>query len=226
MRTNLFSALAGFFLAACTVQPPVPLPDRHATYPELFEENPTTIVVLPPANFTNYPEATHAFYTTLFAPLINAGYYVIPPLATMQILRQEQLDTVDLSERSAEMRELFGADLVVHTYIQQWGKSFGLDTGEIVVEAEYFIVSAETGSTLFYRKTMGYCQVTAEVEGSWVLTLAASTLRTAAISPERIAALCSESTFFDLPLGPYSPQYRTDQNMKAGPAEMLLRWGE
>lgn len=226
MRTSLLPVLTGLSLVACTVQPPVQLPDRFATYPELFEESPKTILVLPPVNYTNDPEATHVFYATLFAPLANAGYYVIPPLATMHILRQEHLDTLDLSERATKLGELFGADLVVHTYIQQWEKSFGLDTGEIVVAAEYFIVSAKSGSTLFYRKTWGHCQVSTEVEGSWVLTVAASTLRTAAISPERIAALCSESTFFDLPLGPYSPQYRNDQNLKAGPVEMVLRWGE
>lgn len=226
MKTSLPAVLSAIMLTACTMAPIYKPPERMDAYKQLYEENPTTILVLPPVNLTDDQSATHEFYTTLFSPLINAGYYVIPPLATLQILQQEELHNADLSESATLLGEIFGADLILYTSIHQWEKWFEPDTGEITVEAEYTIFSGKTGRMLFFRHTRGNCFITANIEGSWLLAFAASTIRTASISIDKIAGLCSESTFFDLPLGPYSPKHKNDQHLVSGPEYMFLKWGE
>jgi hypothetical protein len=226
MKTRLPAVLSAIMFAACTMAPMVEPFNRMDAYKHLYDENPITILVLPPVNLTDDQSATQEFYTTLFSPLINAGYYVIPPLATLQILQQEDLYNADLSESATLLGEIFGADLILYTSIHQWEKWFELDSGSITVEADYTILSGKTGRMLFFRHTRGNCFVTTNVEGSWFLTFATSTVRTASVSIEKIAGLCSENTFFDLPLGPYSPKHKNDQHLASGPEYMFLKWGE
>lgn len=226
MKTKILAVLSVFLFTACKMAPVVTLPDRYDAYSQLYKENPVTILVLPPVNLTDDASVAHPFYLTLFSPLINAGYYVIPPLATLHILKQENLCAEELSESAALLGEIFGADLVLYTRILKWEKWFQSDSGEILVEADYNIISGKTSDVLFSRRTQGVCILNANVEGSRVLAFATSTIRTASVSIEKIAGLCSESTFFDLPLGPYSPQYRKDQHLASGPGFMLLSWGE
>ena len=45
-------------------------------YPGMYEEQPVSIVIMPPINQTNHAEAKDYFYTTLYTPLCEKGYYV------------------------------------------------------------------------------------------------------------------------------------------------------
>ena len=62
---------------------------RVAQYPKMYEEKPLTIAVMPPINQTQHVEAKDFFYTTLYAPLCEKGYYVYSPMMTMEMFQSE-----------------------------------------------------------------------------------------------------------------------------------------
>ena len=63
-------------MSSCAVQQVT----RSAQYPKMYEERPLAIAVMPPINQTNHVEAKDYFYTTLYAPLCEKGYYVYSPM--------------------------------------------------------------------------------------------------------------------------------------------------
>ena len=58
-------------------------------YPLMYEEQPVSIVIMPPINQTTHAEAKDYFYTTLYTPLCEKGYYVCSPYLTMDLFQQE-----------------------------------------------------------------------------------------------------------------------------------------
>ena len=51
-------------------------------YPAMYEEKPVTIAIMPPINQTTHAEAKDYFYTTMYLPLCEKGYYVFSPYLT------------------------------------------------------------------------------------------------------------------------------------------------
>ena len=58
-------------------------------YPGMYEEKPLTIAFMPPINQTTHAEAKDYFYTTMYMPLCEKGYYVYSPYLTMEMFQQE-----------------------------------------------------------------------------------------------------------------------------------------
>lgn len=58
-------------------------------YPGMYEEKPLTIAIMPPINQTTHVEAKDYFYTTMYMPLCEKGYYVFSPYLTMEMFQQE-----------------------------------------------------------------------------------------------------------------------------------------
>lgn len=56
---------------------------RTQQYQKMYEEKPAVLLVMPPINNTNNVDAKELLYTSISRPLIEAGYYVIPPLLAM-----------------------------------------------------------------------------------------------------------------------------------------------
>lgn len=54
-------------------------------YPAMYEEKPLTIAIMPPINQTTHAEAKDYFYTTMYLPLCEKGYYVFSPYLTMEM---------------------------------------------------------------------------------------------------------------------------------------------
>ena len=62
---------------------------RGTAYPKMYEEKPTSILIMPPINNTNAVEAKDYFYTSLAQPLSEKGYYVLSPFLAMNVLQEE-----------------------------------------------------------------------------------------------------------------------------------------
>ena len=80
-------------LTACVTTSPPTLADQ---YPAMYEEQPLSIVIMPPINNTNHAEAKDYFYTSLYHPLCEKGYYVFPPEMTMEMLQHESAYDAEL----------------------------------------------------------------------------------------------------------------------------------
>lgn len=193
---------------------------RLSQYPKMYEEKPLSIAVMPPINQTNFVEAKDFFYTTLYAPLCEKGYYVYSPMMTMEMFQSEsaydaeQFIEADLSQ----FRNVLGADAAMFTIIKSWKRNnVG---GKLTVGVEYILRSTKTGETLYKRE--GLISVDTSVntggKGLWgaLADLAATALKTSATDKVVAGRRCTVYVLSDMPEGKYGTQYDKDQKLPAG----------
>lgn len=190
---------------------------RASQYPEMYEQKPLTLLVMPPINNTSAVEAKDYMYTSISRPLAEAGYYVISPLLSMDILKAESAYDSELFVEGplTTFREFFGADAVVFCEINTWTKrGFGVDT-----DIHYFIRSAYTGEIIFERSCDLYldCSISTGSNSTIgaLVSLAASALSTALTEHIEAARKANYFIFKDIPRGKYSPDYMMDQTFNA-----------
>ena len=193
---------------------------RLDQYPKMYEEKPLTIAVMPPINQTNFVEAKDYFYTTLYAPLCEKGYYVYSPMMTMEMFQAEsaydaeQFIEADLSQ----FRNLLGADAAMFTIIKSWKRSkIG---GTLTAGIEYILRSTKTGETLYKRE--GLISVDTSVHSGTgglfgaLVDMAATAISTAATDKVVAGRRCTVFVLSDMPEGKYGTKYEQDQKLPAG----------
>jgi len=197
--------------SSCTTTSKIP---KSTAYKGIYGEKPLSVLLMPPINRSTNVEAKEYFHSTLNIPIANAGYYVIPPFLSMEILKRESAYDAELFLNSplTKFQEIFGADMAVFTIIHKWDKS-GL-AAKVYVEVEYIIKSTKTNELIYTRKgNVTYdASVSTGAGGAWgaIADLAASAINTAATKYVDVARACNAYTFKDLPAGKYSPNYGTD----------------
>ena len=178
---------------------------------------PVTILVMPPINNTTNVEAKDLLYTSISRPLAEAGYYVISPLLSMDILRAESAYDAELfiDQPLTMFRNFFGADAVVFSQIDTWTKKgFGIET-----KLRYIIKSTSTNEILFDRSCDLYLDLQQNSGSNNVyaqlIDLAVSALNTALTDHIVAARKANYFIFRDVPRGKYHPQYLLDKDMIA-----------
>ena len=193
---------------------------RDAMYPKMYEEKPLSIVVMPPINQTNHVEAKDYFYTTLYAPLCEKGYYVYSPMMTMELFQSESAYDAEMfiDNDLSQFRNVVGADAAMFTIIKSWKRNnLG---GTLTVGVEYILRSTKTGETLYQRE--GLVKVDRSVSGSgggWIgalVDLAATAISTAATDNVVAGRACTMFVLSDMPEGKYGTMYEKDQKLAAG----------
>lgn len=215
----LLLIISVLILSACTTIVPV---TKSIAYKGIYDEKPVAILLMPPINRSTAVDAKEYFHTTLNIPIADAGYYVIPPFFSMEILKQESAYDAELFLNAplSKFGEVFGADLALFTIIHKWDKN-GIN--RVFVEVEYIFKSLKTNEVVYQRKGSITCNtsVSTGISGVWgvLADLAASAIVTAATKYVDVAKVCNTYTFGDLPAGKYSPKFRTDGTEKAGEKE-------
>ncbi len=210
-------------LSSCTTTSEI---TKSTAYKGIYDEKPLTVLLMPPINRSTNVEAKEYFHSTLNIPIANAGYYVIPPFLSMEILKRESAYDSDLFLNSPldKFGEVFGADITVFTIIHKWDKS-GL-AAKVHVEVEYIIKSTKTNRIIYTRKgEVTYdASVSSGINGGLgvLADMAASAINTAATKYVDVARACNAYTFKDLPAGKYSPLYRNDGAATAGKKEFKV----
>ena len=192
---------------------------RGVQYPKMYEEKPLTIAVMPPINQTNHVEAKDYFYTTLYAPLCEKGYYVYSPMMTMELFQTESAyDAEQFIEGDlSQFRNVLGADAAIFTIIKSWKRNnVG---GKITAGVEYILRSTKTGDTLYKRE--GLITVDTSVSGGGglfgaLVSLAATAISTATTDKVVAGRACTVFVLSDMPEGKYGTKYDKDQNELAG----------
>jgi len=216
MKKNIILGLVALLMSSCAEQ----VTTRLAQYPKMYEEKPLAIAVMPPINQTNFVEAKDYFYTTLYAPLCEKGYYVFSPMMTMEMFQSEsaydaeQFIDADLSQ----FRNVLGADAAMFTIIKSWKRNkIG---GTLTAGVEYILRSTKTGETLYKRE--GLISVDTSIHSSGgglfgaLIDLAATAVATAATDKVVAGRRCTVYVLSDMPEGRYGTLYDKDQNMPAG----------
>lgn len=200
---------------------------KSTAYKGMYNEQPLTILLMPPINRSTNVESKEYFHSTLNVPLANAGFYVIPPFLSMDILKKESAydSEMFLNAPLHKFQEVFGADLAIFTIINKWDKS-SLGSN-VKVQVEYIIKSTKTNEILYTRKgEVNYdTSISTGAGGVFglVADLALSALNTAATKYVSVARTCNQYTFEDLPAGKYSPNYNIDGDAFSGPQEFTVR---
>lgn len=214
MKKIILLAFCVIMLTSCAHQI-----TRGEQYSKLYEERPVAIVVMPPINQTNHVEAKDYFYTTLYTPLCEKGYYVFSPMLTMEMFQTESAYDAEpfLEGDLSQIRNVLGADAAVFTIIKSWKRSnIG---GKLTAGVEYIIRSTKTGETLYQRE--GLIKVNTSVYGGSspigaLVGVVATAINTAATDKVVAGRRCTAFVLSDLPEGKYGQQYGKDKKLKAG----------
>jgi hypothetical protein len=204
-------------LTSCSTTKPL---KKSIAYEGIYKELPLTILLMPPINRSTSVEAKEYFYSTLNVPLINAGYYVMPPFLTMDILKRESAYDAELflNGSLSKFGEIFGADIVLFTIINKWDKSSIGAT--VTVSVEYIVKSAKTNESLYSRKGTVVFDASVNTNAGGLLgalaDLTLSAINTAATKYVDIGRVCNSYTLKDFPSGKYSPKYKIDGEEFAG----------
>jgi len=188
-------------------------------YPAMYEEKPLTIAIMPPINQTTHAEAKDYFYTTMYMPLCEKGYYVYSPYLTMEMFQQESAyDAERFIEGDISIfRKVLGADAAMFTIIKDWKRNnVG---GKLTVDVEYILRSTKTGQTLYSRE--GQIKVDTSIDGGGgafgaFVGLIATAVNTAATDKVIAGRKCNAFVLSDLPAGKYSTWHEKDANSPAG----------
>lgn len=213
MRKNIliFLCLSLAVISCNTTKSSIP---KSEMYSGIYNEEPLVVLIMPPINNSNNVEAKEYFHSTLNIPIANAGYYVIPPFLSIEILKQESAYDSELfiEQPLNKFNDVFGADVAVFTIIHKWEKS-GL-ASNVYVEVEYIIKSTKTDQPLYHRNINATYDASVSLGmGGLVGALAditASAINTAATKYVDVARATNAFTFGDLPSGKYSPNHGTD----------------
>lgn len=202
------------FFASCNTR----MMTKEEAYSDLYNEKPLSIIVLPPINRSVNVEAKEIFYSSLNVPFTQHGYYVLPPLLTMEILKEESAydSELFLNNSMQKVGDLFGADAVLFTIIHSWSKSTILST--INVRIEYILKSTKTDQVLFNR--IGDITFNPSTNsGSVLLNIASNMIQTAFTKEISVARSCNNYTIIDIPKGKYHNDFGTDKLEYAGEKE-------
>ena len=216
MKNYIALAVMAITLASCATSSLT----RDVRYPKMYEEKPLSIVVMPPINRTNHVDAKDFFYTTLYMPLCEKGYYVFSPMLTMDMFQSESAyDAEPFLEGSlAQFRNVLGADAAMFTIIKSWNRS--TIGGSLTVEVEYILRSTVTGETLYQRE--GKVKLNTSVSTSSkgllgaLLDVAATAAKTASTDKIEAGRKCTAYVLSDMPEGKYGLKFGQDQKAPAG----------
>ena len=205
----LIATLVSILMSSCAL---TTIQTRASLYPKMYEEDPATIVVMPPINNTANVDAKDLLYTSISYPLIEAGYYVISPHITMEFLKAESAYDAELfiNGDMAKFGEIFGADAVVFSIIDEWIK----DAQGIKTKITYMIKSTKSNEVLFERTCELYLDLSSKEKSNNTLdeitNLIVSAIKTATTDHIVAARKCNQHIFSDIPRGKYSQSHGLD----------------
>lgn len=210
------SLIVVLFLVSCTSTKIT----KSTAYKGMYDEQPLSVLVMPPINRSTNIEAKEFFHATLNVPIANAGYYVVPPFLSMEILKRESAydSELFLTQSLKKFNEVFDADIALFSIIHKWDKN--TIGAKVKVDIEYILKSTITDEVLYtrYGSIIYDASVSSGVDGIYgaLADLALSAVNTAATKYVDLARVCNSYTLSDLPKGKYSPLYNIDGNDYAG----------
>ncbi len=212
MKKCLIFSLVTLLFASCATK----MITRSEQYPKMYEEKPLSIVVMPPINETNHAEAKDYFYTTLYAPLCEKGYYVFSPMMTMDMFQTESAYDAELfiDRDLSQFRNILGADAAMFTKIKSWKRNnVG---GKLTVGVEYILRSTKTGETLYQREGLIKVDRSKSTGLGLIANLVATAISTATTDNVVAGRACTVYVLSDMPEGQYGTMYEQDQGLAAG----------
>lgn len=180
---------------------------------------------MPPVNQTTHVEAKDYFYTTMYMPLCEKGYYVFSPYLTMEMFQQESAYDAEyfIDADLSIFKNVLGADAAMFTIIKDWSRNnVG---GVLAVDVEYRLRSTKTGQILYQKE--GNIKVDTSISGGdggiigALVGMVATAVNTAVTDKVVAGRKCNAYVLSDMPAGKYSPLYEKDSSNPA--TESLIK---
>jgi len=215
MKNIVIWSLMAMLLSSCAT-----VVTRGTQYPKLYEEKPVSVVIMPPINQTNFVEAKEYFYTTMYLPLAEKGYYVFSPYLTMEMLQEESAydSEVFLEADLSAFKNILDADAAMFTIIKSWKRNnVG---GKLTAGVEYILRSTHTGDILYKREGLITVDTSVNTGGGGLagtlMNMAATAISTATTDKVVAGRKCTYFVLSDMPEGKYGIHYGEDAKMPAG----------
>lgn len=177
-------------------------------FPKMYEEKPLSILIMPPMNNTNKIDAKEFLYASLAKPLCNLGYYVFPPIITLDFLKSESAYESEMFIESdlKKFHQYIGADAIMFTNIKEWDKN--ALAGVVVVSIDYILKSTQTNEVLFSNTIRVEIDNNPETSsGSIIADMVGTAIGTALTSQMRLARRCVDEGLSVMPCGKYNPRF-------------------
>lgn len=214
MRKLIALALVSCALAGCV---PKQITKVEA-FPNMYQNMPVTVLVLPPINNTTAADASDCLNTTLTAALGRVGFYSYPTTAISGILKSEGISSSEmlLNVPPAKFRQFFGADAVMYVSIDEWDTSYYVVGGHVTVGITYVMKSTTTGETLWKYRNVMKVNTTGSNSGGGLAGLIVQTIATAVKTATQdyvpVANQVNLISLNTVPFGKYHPNYGQDQS--------------
>jgi hypothetical protein len=206
--------LVAAVLGACAAPAPY-------DYTAFRQNQPLSMLVLPPLNETPEVTATYGVLSQVTLPLAEAGYYVVPVSLMDETFRQNGLDSPaeihDVSPR--KLREIFGADAAVYIKVTQYGTGYRVINSETRVTAQARIVDLQTGELLWQGSASASSSENRSsnqggLAGLLISAIVTQVIETSSDTTFKYAGIASQRLFSHrtngVPYGPRSPNYQKD----------------
>ena len=206
-----------FILSGCATTSKVVT--KGEAYPKMYEEQPRSLLILPPMNESTDAEAKDYYMTTSEMPFALMGYYTFPTEMVSDIMKQEGVYDTELLYNlpMSKFAEYFGADAVLLTRIKKWDVSYMVVASSLTVSISAKIVSTKTSEVLWAHTGTVKVDLSGGNSGGGLAGLIASTIataiNTAAADYVTYAHQANARVVYTLPAGPYSKMYMQDQSM-------------
>ncbi|WP_020677886.1 DUF799 domain-containing protein [Geopsychrobacter electrodiphilus] len=198
--------------------PPRTLVSKAEKFPQMYVEQPRSLLVLPPMNESTDAEAKAYYMTTVEMPFALSGYYVFPVEMVSDIMKQEGVYDTELLYQLPldKFYEYFGADAVLYTHIKKWDVAYLVIASNLTVSIEAEIVSTRTLAKLWSYTGTVVVDLSGGNQGGGLAGLIASAIATAVNTASadyvRYARVANSRLITSLPAGPYNEMYLKDQN--------------
>jgi len=193
---------------------------KGVAFPKMYDQQPKSLLILPPMNESTDAEAKDYYMTTTEMPFALMGYYTFPTEMVSDIMKQEGIYDTELLYNMPlnKYAEYFGADAVLFTKIKKWDVSYAVIASSLTVSIEARIVSTKTSEELWEYTGTVVVDLSGGDTGGGLAGLIAkvvvAAINTATADYVKYAKIANNRIIYTLPVGPYNEYYMKDQNLK------------
>ncbi|GFO61017.1 lipoprotein [Geomonas silvestris] len=190
---------------------------KAEAFPNMYQNMPVTVLVLPPINNTTAADASDCLTTTLTPALGAVGFYSYPAMAISDILKSEGISSSEmlLNVPPSKFKQYFGADGVMYITIDQWDTSYYVIGGHVTVGITYVLKSTTSGETLWQYRNVLQVSTAGQNSGGGIAGLIVQAVATAVkTAMQDYVPVANQLNFISLntvPFGKYHPEHGKDQ---------------
>lgn len=193
---------------------------KLAEFPLMYEERPTSILILPPMNESTAADAKEYYSTTIQEPIAFTGYYTFPYPITSEILKMEGIYDTELLVNLplSKFKEYFGADAVLFTTIKKWDLSYMVLAATLTVSIDCKLKSTTSNQTLWkYTGTVVVDLSGGNTGGGLaglIVKVIVAAVQSAVADYVPYARQANYRAVSSIPYGKYHPQHNKDQKVQ------------